>query len=92
MSGEGNGKVMAISTNMARWLLPIVFGSGIAWAIVRELPKKQAQTAILVNNHEKRLSLVEKDIDYIKKGVDDIKAAMLHSPPWREHGNGRDGR
>ncbi len=74
---------MTISFNVMKWILPIVFGSGIAYALLKDLPGKQEANTMSIAAHdkeigsnEKRISLVEKDITYIRSGIDDIIAAM----------------
>lgn len=60
MPGEsGNGKKMTISFNVMRWLLPIVFGSGIAWAMVKDVPKNQAAMAVKIAESEKKVAAAE---------------------------------
>lgn len=84
MSGEtANGKTMTISLSVLRWILPIVFGSGIAYALVKDMPAKQEANSKKIEVHsnkivdaDKRISLVEKDIGYILGGIEDIKEAM----------------
>ena len=69
-----------------RWILPIAFGGGIAWAMVRDIPKeqeklseKQESQAVTLNDHDKKISLIERDIKYILDGINDIKGSMRRS-------------
>lgn len=50
---------MTISLNLMRWILPIVFGSGIAYAIVRDVPKNQAAMAAKIEESERKLAAAE---------------------------------
>ncbi len=65
------------------WGIPIVFGLGIAWAAIKDVPqahaKMEAKIADVyktVNENDKRVSVVEREIYYIRKGIDEIKEAV----------------
>ena len=72
-----------VSFGLMRWILPIAFGGGIAYAMVKDLPKeqkrlsaKQDAQAVTLNNHDKKISLIERDIKYILDGINDIKGSI----------------
>ena len=83
-----------VSFGLMRWVLPIVFGGGIAWAMVRDLPKeqerlsaKQETQAVTLNAHDKKIALIEQNIGHILTGIKEIKRRIPHG-----RRSGRSGR
>jgi len=48
------------------WIVTLVFGAGMFYGWLQSIPDIQKQVVI----HETRIALVERDISYIKSGVD----------------------
>ncbi len=91
MSEEKNAsREIKIPLRVLLWILPIIFGSGAAYLVVKEAPQAQAALELTVTDHNRRLgehdtkiAVFGTDLAHIKGSVDRIERAITRSS-WRD--------
>ena len=68
-----NGNIKKWLTDHLLNIIVLIFMAGVMWSNVKNKVKDFDVVAKLVNLHDTKIQLLEKDILYIKSGVEEIK-------------------
>ena len=68
--------VKSMGAGFLKLVLTLAFCAGIGWALIGGLPDKVDKLEVSGAETRERVSLVEKDITYIKGGIDRIERAV----------------
>ncbi len=63
-----------------------LFIAGVVWGTLRNVPKQQKKNTVAIAENKMGVSLLKKDVTYIRSGIKDIKDLMLHRRNGGRHG------
>jgi len=56
----------------AKVVVAVIFGAGVFYAGIMGLPTKMHEIEVKVTEHDKKLAVMENDIGYMRKGIEQL--------------------